>query len=322
VKEPDHPVRPSAWLQVLGLAWALLAPGVMLTFWQGPYLFTLASAFRAHLVVGLLLFGLPLVAFHPSRQRWLFLALPLAVGITFASYLVPRDLPGPADGEAPRSAPLGVAVVNLWSGNRDLGRLAQWLDTETPDLVALLEVTEAHRAQLESLPYEVKFLHPRNSNFGLALLCRAAPEQLVVLDEESPFPSLLASWSDYRLLVTHPMPPISATARQAGDDQLERLYAGLREGPPLIVVGDLNATGWDLRTRPLREAGMVEARRGHGMLPTWPVRQGWLGIPIDHIYLPAGWQSLECRRGPDIGSDHFPLFCRAARPLPEVAPVP
>ena len=297
-----------AWLKALGVLWALLALGVMLTFWQGPFLFTLVSAFRLHLVLALLLVGLPMTAFFPGPRRWVFLALPLAVTVTFASYFVSGS-----DAPPPGSTPMRVAVSNVLSANHDLSRLAAWVGQEKPDLLALIEVAESQRAQLESLPYEYKYLHPRASNFGLGLLCRQAPSQVVVLDENTPFPSLLASWPDYRVLVTHPMPPISRQARAGGDEQIKRLLSGLREGPPLLVLGDLNATGWDLRLRPLTEAGMVEARRGHGFLPTWPVGAPVFGIPIDHVYLPSGWVSLDCRTGPDIGSDHYPLVCDLAR---------
>ena len=297
----------------LGAVWAMLALAVMVSFWQGPYLFNLASPFRLHWVLGLLVVGLPLAVFYPHPKRWVFLALPLAVGMTFLSYFAPRS----SRLDPAHSGRARVAVSNILSANQDLARLSAWLAEEKPDIVALTEVTEAHRAQLEALPYAHKTLYPQQSNFGLGLLCQTAPSQVVVLDEGSPFPSLLATWPDFRVLITHPIPPISKGARVAGDEQMQRLTERLKDdaSPPLLVLGDLNATGWDLRLQPLREAKMVEARLGHGFLPTWPADRPIFGIPIDHIYLPAGWESLDCRRGPQIGSDHFPLVCDLAWPL-------
>ncbi len=310
---PSEPQPASLWLRLLGTVWALLALAVMVTFWQSPYLFTLASAFRFHWLLGLLLVGLLLAFFHRDSKRWIFLALPLAVGVTFLSYFTPAGARLPAQS----SNSLRVAVSNLLTSNHDLTRFRDWITKEQPDLVALVEVSEAHRAQLEELPYDFKFLHPRQpDNFGLGLLCRRPPLEAVVLDESTPFPSLLATWPEYRLLITHPMPPISAGARFAGDEQMKRLVEGLVDaGPPLLVVGDLNATGWDRRLRPLQDAGMLEARSGHGLLPTWPTGLPIFGIPIDHIYLPAGWESHGCRRGPNIGSDHYPLVCDAVMPF-------
>lgn len=298
-------------LRLLGTVWSALALAVMLTFWQGPYLCALISPFRAHWLAGLLLLGLPMSMLFPHPRRWIFLAMPLAVGVTFYSYFVsPQPKLDPAQCGRTR-----LVVSNLLSSNRDLSRFRTWLDEEKPDIVALLEVSEGQRAQLESLPFAFKSLHPRRGNFGLGLLCRSEPTSVQVLDEGSPFPSLLATWPDYRVLITHPIPPVSRGARKAGDDQLKRLL-GLNDGSsPLLIVGDLNATGWDSRLRPFAESGLQEARLGHGLVPTWPANRPIPGIPIDHVFMPPGWESFAFYRGPDIGSDHFPLSCELAYPL-------
>jgi endonuclease/exonuclease/phosphatase (EEP) superfamily protein YafD len=298
-------------LRLLGMLWALLALGMLVSFWQGPYLFNLVSSFRVHLLLGLLVIGLPLSIFDAYPKRWVFLALPLAVAATFLSYFVPRSSQvNPAAGGQSR-----IVVANLLSSNHDLRRFLTWIAEEKPDIVGLTEVSPAHQQQLESLPYTHKTLLPKQGNFGLALLSRLKPSQVVVLDEDTPFPSLLATFPEYRVLLTHPVPPISPAARLAGDQQMERLMANHHDGStPLLLIGDLNATGWDRRLRPLRDAGLVEARTGHGLLPTWPADRPFLWIPIDHIYLPEGWQSQDCRVGPNIGSDHFPLVCDAVWP--------
>lgn len=309
VTETDSP-RAAIPLRLLGLGWAALALGVLVTFWQGPYLFTLASPFRFHLVAGLCLLGSPLAVMYPSPRRWIFLALPMAVGLTFLSYFAPRSLE--LEPTSPRTK---IVVSNILSSNRDLDRLGKWLAEEQPDIVALTEVSEAQRAQLEKLPFAHQTLYPKVGNFGLGLLAKTEPSRVEILEQDSPFPSLLATWPEFRVLVTHPIPPVSPEARAVGDEQMRRLFAHLNDGSsPLLVLGDLNATGWDLRLRPIQEAGFIEARKGHGLLPTWPTNRPMLAIPIDHIFLPPQWESVECRRGPEIGSDHFPLVCVVARP--------
>lgn len=302
----------SVWLLV-GSFWALLALAVLVTFWQGPYFFTLASPFRLHLVFALLVVGAPLAVFYPHPRRWVFLALPMAVGVTFLPYLWPH-----AADAVPDSGKLRVALANIYVGNPNLDRLSAWVQAEQPDLLAIMEVTAEHQAELERLPLAHKTIVARSSAFGIALMSRRPPERVEVLEEDTPFPSLLASWPEYRVLVTHPIPPVSRQAREIGDQQIRRLLASLDDGAlPLLVLGDLNAVGWDQRLLPLREAGLVEARKGHGFLPTWPAQLPVFGIPIDHIYLPSDWKSLDCRRGPDIGSDHYPLIADLA---PSVSP--
>ncbi len=309
IADQEEPPRPHPALTLLAAVWAMIALLTMLTFWQEPYYFTLMSPFRLQLVISLLLAALPLAVLYPNPRRWVFLALPLAVGMTFLRYLLPAaTLPE----EAGRAR---LAVANVYYGNHDLSLFRSWIEAEKPEILAVMEVGEAHRPQLEALPFAHKTILPRNGAFGVALLSQRQPSKVEVLDEDSPFPSLLAHYPEFRVLVTHPIPPVSRQARQMGDEQMRRLVSRLKvEGPPLVVMGDFNAVGWDLRLLPLREAGMKEARAGHGYLPTWPTHQPVLGIPIDHIYLPANWASLDCRRGPQVGSDHFPLICDVAWP--------
>lgn len=303
-------------LKVLLSLWSLLALLAILSFWQSPYLTALISPFRFYLTVLLLVTGLPLSATVRHPRRWVFVALPLAVGLTFLPYFR-TDSPGSSQAPA-----LTLALANVHSGNRDLNRLQTWVEQENPDILALLEITEAHRSQLEAFPYPYKLIHPRASNFGLALFSRTPPQRISILEEDSPFPSILAVWPEYRILVTHPLPPISARARDIGDQQIRRLSSTLvHESPSLIVLGDLNATGWDARLEPLLGAGLKEARRGHGILPTWPVGHPYMAIPLDHILLPPSWWAEVCRTGPDIGSDHYPLLVKAYGPARPDLPV-
>lgn len=293
---------------LLGL-WALVALLTICSFWQRPYPMVLVSPFRFQLTGALLAFGLPLSFLVSHPKRWVFTALPLAVGMTFLPYLRAEAR------VASTSETLTMALANVYSGNQDLSRLKAWVEQEQPDVLALLEVTESHRSQIESLPYSHKLIHPRASNFGLALLCRTPPSKIVILEEDTPFPSILASWPDYRILVTHPIPPISPEARTVGDAQVKRLASTLaHDSPSLVVMGDLNATGWDARLEPLLDAGLKEGRLGHGRLPTWPVGRPVMAIPLDHILLPLSWEIESCRTGPDIGSDHYPLLVKAGRP--------
>ena len=85
-------------------------------------------------------------------------------------------------------------------------------------------------------------------------------------------------------------------------------FAGLVFGA-LIVVGDLNTSPWSPHFRDLLTAtGLRNAAAGHGWIPTWPTWFWPALIPIDHVLVrgPLGVEDLE--RGPDVGSDHYPLI--------------
>ncbi|MCA9792481.1 MAG: endonuclease/exonuclease/phosphatase family protein, partial [Candidatus Eremiobacteraeota bacterium] len=146
----------------------------------------------------------------------------------------------------------------------------------------------------------------RPDNFGIALLSRHEPVSLEVADYGAGVPSLLADFGDFRLLATHPPPPINSSYHQMGQAHLARV-AEVIEGSPLILAGDLNATSWSPPLHRLEKAGLVNSRRGFGVLTTWPTHPLFLRIPIDQVLVSPTIGVADCRVGPDLGSDHLPL---------------
>jgi endonuclease/exonuclease/phosphatase (EEP) superfamily protein YafD len=101
--------------------------------------------------------------------------------------------------------------------------------------------------------------------------------------------------------------------------------AGLLDRYPhdrLIVAGDFNLTPWSFALRRIdRRFGLERRDRA---VPTWPSQRP-LGralvplpaiLPIDHVYAGAGWRTVAVRRGPRLGSDHYPLVVDLALAAP------
>lgn len=79
-------------------------------------------------------------------------------------------------------------------------------------------------------------------------------------------------------------------------------------GLPGLVAGDLNATAW---SSALHQAQRQGFRRTTPLIPTRPsALRSVSGIPIDHVLASPEWRTVESLRGPDIGSDHFPVAVR------------
>jgi endonuclease/exonuclease/phosphatase (EEP) superfamily protein YafD len=77
----------------------------------------------------------------------------------------------------------------------------------------------------------------------------------------------------------------------------------------VLVAGDFNATPWSPHFRDLIEAaGLRHAADGRGYLATWPSWFWPARIPIDHILLKGPLTVTSLRRGPAVGSDHYPLI--------------
>jgi endonuclease/exonuclease/phosphatase (EEP) superfamily protein YafD len=78
---------------------------------------------------------------------------------------------------------------------------------------------------------------------------------------------------------------------------------------PMIVAGDFNTTPWSPHFQDLITAGgLRNASDGHGYIATWPEWFWPALIPIDHVLLKGRLAVTTIRRGPAIGSDHYPLL--------------
>lgn len=74
-----------------------------------------------------------------------------------------------------------------------------------------------------------------------------------------------------------------------------------------IVGGDFNMVPWGWSVRRLARA--ADAVPAGPATATFHLAGGLLGLPIDHVLLPADWAGqVECR--PRLGSDHFGLVAR------------
>ena len=75
-------------------------------------------------------------------------------------------------------------------------------------------------------------------------------------------------------------------------------------------------SGFLTRTHLMRQTGLDNARKGFGLLPTWPAFMPWpfLRIPIDHCLVSPDIRVIRMRTGRTIGSDHLPIIVDMAIP--------
>lgn len=111
------------------------------------------------------------------------------------------------------------------------------------------------------------------------------------------------------LVVTHPLPPLAGFVVR--NLQLAHIAKARQEwGPDVIVSGDLNISSWSPYFQDLvRESGLRDSQLGFGVQPSWPA--GLLPvmrIPIDHVLVSENFVVLKRELGPDIGSDHLPVY--------------
>ncbi len=219
--------------------------------------------------------------------------------------------------DTPDGVPLKIMQVNVHAPTSNYHRVVDVVTAESPDVVFLLEITDAWATGTRELAaeYAYHYAAPRADNFGIAVYSRVAFDDVTQVDSAPlGYPTLVAratvAGRPVTLISTHPTKPLGRHGFDARNEQLRHI-AGLAtaSGAGTILVGDLNVTPWAHSFNTfLRESGLRDARRGFGVLPTWPVFMPFAMIPIDHALLSDDVSALELRRGPRTGSDHLPLI--------------
>lgn len=327
---------PAETLKPSGLGPALARRGKELAVLAGlGLLLPLAVPLQAHLPAGvawvldlavhwqwfwLALLGVALLLCAAGRARHPWRWLPWVLLGALPWWTASPRL-APADGGAGAGTPgavFTVATANVHLGNADASRLLQWVWALQADVVVVLEVSPAMaRALAAATHYPHQKLLPADHPFGIALLSRYPLREATVLRLQAGVPAWHALVDTPSGLASvaalHTMPPIVGPRGLIDRDAdiAAVVHQAQAAGTAAIVAGDLNATAWSSGLRVAQARGFLRAQ---GLAPTWPLplARGF-GIPIDHVLASPHWRVVESGRGPDVGSDHLPVFARLQR---------
>lgn len=232
-------------------------------------------------------------------------------GFLFVFFAIPflSSRPSLPAGESAKK--LTIASANVHVSTTDVTALRQWLSTQNPQVVVVLEVSNALGKTLPSLKdYPYQIVEADNSPFGIALLSKLPIIQSNTITNNDGIPHIEADVNFYgksiSVVAFHPMPPLNVYYHQSRDEQLKALASKIYDRQmPAIIAGDFNATPWSSAFRSLTAHNLKRTN----LAPTWP---NWgykiLGIPIDHIVASEHWLSTRHQVGNAIGSDHFPVI--------------
>ena len=256
-----------------------------------------------------------LVARGTVRRVLLVLGL---LGIAASAMLMAREFTRPIRPAVPAVSGRSLRLIqfNAWGELRDPAAAADWIAGQKPDLVAIEELTPALRLQLARRGYA-----GGRDMLGTVVLYRG-------LRPLPPFRVPPADWphlpafararfaapggvGDFTVVAVHLNWPIKADHWRQTET-----FADMLDGLPrdrLIIAGDFNLTPWSFTLRRLDTRLGLE-RRDRAIL-TWPARRGVRGVvapllpvlPIDHVYAGPAWRTVAVRRGPRLGSDHYPV---------------
>lgn len=297
-------------LRLLGELSLLATVFVLLARWW--WFFDLFANFRIQLFVVQLLL---LAAYLAMRRPLWAVAIGLACvinGIAIRDYVLPGGHYVP---DSELSAQIRLLNANVRSSNATPERLLDVIDAVEPDVIAVLELTDAVANALEPLGeyYPHQVLVPESGNFGIGVYSRwpfADSEVLefggiAAIDAE-----ILHNAGNWHFIAAHTVPPISADMAGMRNRQLDELADRVSTATaPVIVVGDFNLaphSPWFAQFT--ATTGLSDSLRGRGPAYTWPSFFMPLGITIDHVLVSNEFEVVDRFRAGDIGSDHFPVI--------------
>lgn len=301
----QHPHRLLlACLAVVGIA----AAGAWLgrLHWLGDILALVVDYYLASAMLLLVVFG--------RRRAWRWAGAATMVVVLSGAQIVTH--PGMAPVASPGHEPtLRLMVYNIYHLNDDLDAVVATVRRYDPDVVFLMEYSDAVQGRIEGAftDYPHRLIRTSRLTMGLALFSRLPIEAAEVLRaEETRIPvfevRLLADDKSFTFVGGHPWPPQLqwGALHRSQMEAITRVAAAAE--PPLLVAGDFNAAPWSHTVRELAERSEVRlVRRQLDLTKTFYPFPGF-GLPLDHVLVSDTWQVLALEYGPPGGSDHAPLI--------------
>lgn len=254
-----------------------------------------------------------LLAFAILRNPVYSIAL-LVTAIFNASFVLPWYF-----GDAARAPGTQIKLMhaNVYHSNKGYQRFIDLVREEDPDMIFVQEFTAEWVNNTASLSqdYPHAYFESRRGRSGVAMYSKLPLESVGHID--SPplnYATIITKASvdgvPLTLITTHPTIPIGRESYAARNLQLQSVAEIVSQtAGNVVLLGDFNASLWCAHYRKLEStSGLTSARKGFGILPSWPVYLPFAMIPIDHVLVSDGISVIDLRTGKRIGSDHLPLF--------------
>lgn len=300
---------------IAGLAAATLFAELGEHWW----LFDAFSHFRWHyMLAALVLAG---IAFWRA-SRWFALAALLAGAVHVPSVTTTAGrAPMAASGAV---AELRIMAFNVWWRSGKLDGLLARVKVAEPDVIVLEEVHGHWQPAIQQLR-EGRYPHVAPADWhesGIVILSRHP----IAGSRSGPFTvyaDIAVDGRTVRVAGVHMPLPLSGPLWRLQRAAFAELAREARAaGIPFVAAGDFNLTPYSPRfARFLTDSGLRRAALDGFWPNTWPAASGlryggplWRGFPIDHVLISRDFAVTGAYRGPDIGSDHFPVHVHLAWP--------
>lgn len=237
---------------------------------------------------------------------------------------------------------LKVISFNLWAGNWKQDEVLAFLYAEDPDLIVVQELASGNRRLIEDLrtryPHQLHCANRAHCKLGIFSKYRLSAPQIepfafrkgprprfrdrafgeTTIKNSGPIASARLALPDSN----KPIHIVTAHLRWPlpGDRQRQQFFTlrqMLKTHPAdrTLLAGDFNSTPWSFALKRFdRQIEMTRHTRAFLSFPT-PHFYHDIGklpgpafLPIDQLYTGRDFQLQSIRRGPFVGSDHYPII--------------
>lgn len=274
--------------------------------------------------------GVALVGSMLTRRRSSrVLLLLLGIGGILASgaLIVPGLVGVQMQKESEASRTIKIVQFNLNGDRLWDDRIVRWIISEDPDVVVLQDLDPVLHALISRRISDRHIFCSKDCK--VALISKGMPNEsdsfgggAYGLTPATIVVDFGAGSGHFTMAGTHIARPGSRGASSptasvwVQEENMRRLRRILKDYDQntLILVGDFNSTPWSFARR--RDEAGVNLMRRTDLVFTWPANPtGVAFLAIDHVYAGRAWKTVSIRRGPRLGSDHYPVVAVLA-PVP------
>ncbi len=260
--------------------------------------------------------------FIHSRKVKFAIGVPALVGVIAAGSLILPELRRPLSPRIAADAPHQIKLIqfNTWGRNDEIDRTAQWIADQNAGIVVIEEATVAIREAILAR----RAYHASCRRCSVMIFSRAPPIFTAPPPLPEPWPGLPRARATFApadggftVIGVHYTWPTDDDVQKRQGLQLAGSIARL-DHRRLILAGDFNSTPWSFSRR--REDALFGLERRTRALFSWPaarftrfrIRTPMPFMAIDHVYAGGDWRTVSVKRGPKLGSDHYPVVVRLA----------
>ncbi len=289
-------------------------------FSRYKWYFDIFSHFRFHYFVFFFFFSLLCLI----SRKWKVLLFSALLCLVNLMQIIPLYIPyGTSEAmSSDNSAAIKIFHFNVLSSNGEYKNTVKYIDEKNADIVVLDEVNKVWIDNLKlDQKYKYSVIETREDNFGIALYSKIELKnpRIEYYGDEG-LPSAVAEVrvgeKDVSILGTHPLPPINDSNFKARNAQFESIIKNRDSfSKSLVLLGDLNTTSWSYGFKNLvKGMQLYDSRRGYGIEFSWPTTIPILSVPIAHCLVSKDIRVLKREMGPNIGSDHRPIYIELGIP--------